>query len=195
MPSFIRCNFKLMNHNEHNRVLGTSSRRTRHMHRAIKIFLLLTTTSLAACATDPSNMQPGDLRRQSLLQAEHVVELDFPQVQAALFKHEAACGSAPKFQLQRGETSYGWLIQKDSPDDNLNQAIVAELTLLEGSWRQGFRTRIDIYSYYQGSEVKARIRRLLVAVLRPGDCDPDAVPFLPIDPEERKQYKLIDSGA
>src|SRR3546814_1996945 len=59
--------------------------------------------------------------------------MTFPQIQMALFKHEAACGSAPKFALEPGQTAYAKLSDQPLGSNDRQQIIVADLMYYRGS--------------------------------------------------------------
>lgn len=141
--------------------------------------VLLALVFLSGCAHNDEGRWARDLRSDAHFRGERVLPMTFAQIQMALFKHEAACGSAPEFALEPRQTSYATLTVRpvDAIDDR--QVILADLMYYRasdlGGWLakdedRDWRTRAKIYSFYAGSEVDARIDQMFRAITNPGEC-------------------------
>lgn len=134
------------------------------------LYALMTALVLSGCAADSSGLRPDNLRKSEFLRTERNLPMTFPEIQMALFKHDAACGSAPVFKMKDGETSYATVTESDSADQSWNKTILFDLMWLQGTWRYETRTRVYVYSFYSDSDVKRRIDAIFNAILKPEDC-------------------------
>src|SRR3546814_8638922 len=87
---------------------------------------LLALLVLTGCANNTNGIRAKDLRSDVYFREERVLPMTFPQIQMALFKHEAACGSAPKFALEPGQTAYAKLSDQPLGSNDRQQIIVAD---------------------------------------------------------------------
>lgn len=139
-----------------------------------KILLALALGSaVAGCAsTGGAGVQPQDLRKSVHFVTEVVIgEMDLPSLQRNLFKHRAACGSAPRFVMHEGETGFASLIETPETPDSYENVVLADLTQFPESMRSPKRVIVRVYSYYYNDDVQQRVDRMLSAVRSPGVCD------------------------
>lgn len=130
---------------------------------------------LAGCASNAQRggVQAQDLRKSTQLRMERIfADMDFPKLQRNLFQHRAACGSAPRFVMHQGETSYASLIETADLPDSYENVVLADLTQYPESLRATERVAFRFYSYYYNNDIQQRIDRMLSAVLNPGSCEP-----------------------
>ncbi len=145
----------------------------------MKIFLsALAVAVLAGCASSPvgdslPNQGLDDLRKPMNLRNERTIPMTFPQIQMALIRHQRLCGTAPEFSVTKGQTAYGTILQKQSPTDSLDQAILVDLTWLQPTWRQETRVKAEVFSRSGGSAVNERIRQLFATLANPDVCTDD----------------------
>lgn len=126
---------------------------------------------LAACGTTDSASRHTDALRQAQYQrTERTLQMTFPEIQQALFRHDRHCGQAPVFRMKEDEASYATITEVDTDDRPWNQRILVDLTWLEPSVRHETRTRVHIYSFFSNKEIKRRIQTILDAIERPEDC-------------------------
>jgi|SRR5690606_13745742 len=135
---------------------------------------LLSVGVLAGCATSgTSGVQADDLRRSVHFVTETVIsDLDFPSLQRNLYKHRAACGTAPRFVMHEGQTSFASLIETQEIPESYENVVLADLTQYLESMRAPKRVAVRVYSYYYNDEVQERVDRMMGAVRRPGVCEP-----------------------
>ena len=129
--------------------------------------------ALAGCATqvERAGVQPQDLRQSGQLITETLIGgLDFPMLQSNLFQHRAACGSAPRFVMHEGETSYASLIEVEALPESYENVIVIDLIQYPDSIRSPMRVAASAYSYYNNPDVQRRVDNMLAAVRTPGVC-------------------------
>ncbi|HLR13466.1 MAG TPA: hypothetical protein VK104_07615 [Burkholderiaceae bacterium] len=126
---------------------------------------------LAGCGTTDRSQRHTDTLRQTQYQrTERTLQMTFPEIQQALFKHERHCGHAPVFTMKEGEASLATITEADIDDTPWNQRILVDLMWLEPSIRQETRTRAHVYSFFSNKEIKTRIRNIFNAIERPEDC-------------------------
>jgi hypothetical protein len=128
-----------------------------------KTVLLLSVFLLAGCAVPSQNDQLDSVRTPDLLRAEQRIPLSFAQIQMALFKHNAACGSGPLFTADPRNSSYASVTQKLTEEGGPKHTIVVDLTLL-----QDRRVKAQAYSYYAG--VDKQIQSIFRAITHPEVC-------------------------
>ena len=127
---------------------------------------------LAGCASGAGRtVQADDLRRTTHFMTEIVIpDMDFPTLQRNLFRHREACGSAPRFVMQKGQTGYASLIETPEIPESYEDVVLADLTQYPSSWRSAVRVVVQFYSYYYNAEIQERADRMLAAVRNPGVC-------------------------
>lgn len=131
-------------------------------------------SALAGCATQGgrAGVQPQDLRQSGHLITETLIGgLDFPMLQSGLFQHRAACGSAPRFVMHEGETSFASLVETAELPESYENVIVIDLVQYPDSVRSPMRVAVSAYSYYDNADVRRRVDSMLSAVRAPGVCD------------------------
>lgn len=136
-----------------------------------KLSALFAAVILSGCAVDSTGLRPEQLTRPEHLRTERMLAMTFPEIQMALFKHEAACGPGPVFKMKEGQTSYATITEHNAEQQPWNQTIIVELIWLQPTWRYDTRTRALVYSFYSDSEIKQRIAAMLNAILKPEQCD------------------------
>jgi len=132
---------------------------------------------LGGCAASPDNIgvQAKDLRTPDRFITERLYgELDFPTLQRGLFKHRAACGTAPRFIMHEGETSRASLIDADEIPSTYENVVLMDLVQYPANARAGNRVEVRAYSYYYNGDIQRRVEKMLDAIEHPGVCDPDA---------------------
>ena len=152
-----------------------------------KGIVLLAVLALAGCAGQGTVDSTASLHTDAYSRGERILPMTFPQIQMALFKHQAACGEAPSFALVPGQTAYARLSDQPLEGADYKQIIVADLTHYRssdlGGWLEAdedrdWRTRAKVYSYYDNSQVGARIEQMFRAITNPQACPGD-----PIEPD------------
>lgn len=128
-----------------------------------KLWLLFGLCLLSGCGVTSQNNRLDSVRTPDLLRAEQRIPLSFAQIQMALFKHKAACGSGPVFAADPNDPSYASVTQKLTEEGGPKHTIVVDLTLLEDG-----PVKAQAYSYYAG--VDKQIQRIFNAILHPGVC-------------------------
>lgn|SRR5690625_2931930 len=141
-----------------------------------KLLVGMVITVLTGCAVDSTGLRPDHLTRPEHLRTERTLPMTFPEIQMALFKHEATCGNAPVFRMKEGETSYASITESGAEDMPWNQTIIFDLMWLQPTLRFDTRTRVQVYSFYSDSSVKQRIEAIFNAVLNPEQCPGDPIP-------------------
>ncbi len=137
-----------------------------------KLLALLAAITLSGCAVDSTGLRPEQLTRPEHLRTERTLPMTFPEIQMALFKHDAACGSGPVFKMKEGQTSFATVTEHDTADMPWNQTILLDLTWLKGTLRYETRTRVNVYSFYGDADISRRIDAIFGAILKPGECEP-----------------------
>lgn len=140
-----------------------------------KLFIFLAAVAVSGCAVDSTGPTTEHLRKLDNLRTERTLEMTFPEIQMALFRHTQECGSGPIFEMKEGQTSYATIHESaDTADLPWNQVLLVDLMWLQSTWRYDTRTRVHVYSYYSDADVKQRIDAIFNAVLKPGQCHPDS---------------------
>lgn len=137
-----------------------------------KLSVFIAAAVLAGCAVDSTGLRPSQLIRPEHLRTERILPMTFPEIQMALFKHEAACGPGPVFRMKEGQTGYATVTEHDAADQLWNENIVFDLMWLQPTWRFDTRTSVKVYSFYSDSDVKQRIATVFNAILKPEQCGP-----------------------
>jgi len=133
---------------------------------------------LPACGITPQNRTWDDLREPGYVRAEQEFPPSFAQIQMALFKHQAACGSWLEFSVDPRRPSYATIVQAPEAGVGADHTIVVDLVL-----RENRPVRARAYSYYAGPEVDERIRKIFNAIRYPESCSGEP-------PEETAQPDL-----
>jgi hypothetical protein len=141
-----------------------------------KMAMLLGAVMLAGCASQPTGLRETDLRDPELLRDERYINLNFPKMQAALFKHQAACGHAPVFRMDTGHTSYATVLYKPAGTDSLEQAVMLDLVQHKANFLHDERAKALIYTYYMNAEMQERIDYVLRIFAYPELCAGDPTP-------------------
>ncbi len=137
-----------------------------------KLLAFLALIVLSGCAVDGTGLRPDRLATPEHLRTERTLPMTFPEIQMALFKHDAACGSGPVFKMKEGQTSFATVTEHDTADMPWNQTILLDLTWLKGTLRYETRTRVNVYSFYGDADINRRIDAIFGAILKPGECEP-----------------------
>lgn len=125
---------------------------------------------LAGCAADTAGLRATDLRDPQYLRAERTISLTFPQIQQALFKHQAACGSAAVFSLDERQTSYATIVARPAGAVNFQNALLVDLTQYQGTIMEEWRVKTKVYAYYADSATEKRIDQLFNSITHPEVC-------------------------
>lgn len=141
-----------------------------------KLLVIFAVAFLSGCAVDSTGLHPEQLTRPEHLRTERNLPMTFPEIQMALFRHDAACGAGPVFKMKEGKTSYATILESDSAERPWNQSIVFDLVWLQPTLRFDTRTRVYVYSFYSDANVQRRIDAVFNAVLKPGQCGLDDAP-------------------
>lgn len=129
---------------------------------------------LGACSTTTEGLRQSDLRQATYLVGEYKIAANFPEIQKALFQHQAACGKAAVFRMDERQASYGTLRYARNEDGGWENTILFELTqLASGS------TVVQAYSYRPGG--LTQVQEVLASIRAPGVCEHDA------EPESKKE--------
>ncbi|HWL28298.1 MAG TPA: hypothetical protein VNQ97_05270 [Burkholderiaceae bacterium] len=136
---------------------------------------------LAACASGGAGVRASDLRNSSHFRAERTVPFTFPKIQMALFKHQAACGTAFKFAMEPRETAYATITDKPADTDNYEHAVLADLVQYQASMFAEARVKMRVYTYYADDQSKQRVAQLFNAISHPEVC-----PGAPMDEDADK---------
>lgn len=130
---------------------------------------------VAGCAGGPRSIQPDTLRSSTnFLTERSLSDMDFPGLQRNLYKHRAACGTAPRFVMEEGETSMATLIETQEIPESYENVVLMDLIQYPETFRAPKRIAVRIYSYYYNDDVQRRADAMLDAVLKPTVCQPAA---------------------
>jgi len=158
-----------------------------------KTGLAIAVLLLAGCASSDKGVGLYQLETSQYTRAERNLPMDFVQLQRAVFKRQAKCGTDIRFAVDERHPSYARVTVPFGPGesgwDNIlvlgmtqmqtSAAKVLGVTLREES-KAFVRTRL--YSYYSPS--KDQIKRLYGALLHPEDCEGVLGDDLPPPPPE-----------
>lgn len=136
--------------------------------KSIAVFVAV--AALAGCVATPQGVREVDVRTKSNFRGDRIIPKTFPQIQQALFKHEAACGSAPQFKMDPLQTSYATLTWKPADSSTFERATLVDLTQYAPSIRADARTQAEVYSYYSDEASKRQIENLFAAISQPDVC-------------------------
>lgn len=135
-----------------------------------KSVMLMALAVLAGCAANPAGLRMTDLRDPQYLRTERTIPLTFPQIQQALFKHQAACGSAAQFSVDARQTSYATMVDRPAGAVNFQDAILVDLTQYQGTMMEEWRVKTKVYTYYADSATENRIDQLFNSIAHPEVC-------------------------
>ena len=139
------------------------------MRTVLKTLLSLASfAALAGCAAPgTTGLTADELETDRYLVTERRrLPIDFPGVQQNLFRHEAVCGQRYTFEMLPGESTFGRVVYRPTPDAGWEDSVVIGLTLLHN------RTiNVKAYSYYSGQ--LDRVREMLTAMMKPEACGID----------------------
>ncbi len=135
-----------------------------------RIAMFAALMALAGCASNPAGVREYDLRDPRYFHSERTLPLTFPKIQMALFKHKAACGSAPEFAMDPHQTNYATIIQKPEGAVSLEDAVLTDLVQYRGAAMEESRVKAKVYSYYSDSAADKRVEQLFNAILHPAVC-------------------------
>ncbi|TFL09290.1 hypothetical protein CSC67_19420 [Pusillimonas caeni] len=155
---------------------------------------IATALLLAGCAGPNQGIGLYQLETAPYMREDRKLPMDFVQIQRAVFKQQARCGSTLQFKVDEQHPSYARvtqpLVEGAAPED-WDKQLVLGLTLLQNSsakilgvtLREGDEpsTRARLYSYYAPG--KERVRAIYNALLHPDLC-PGETP--PEKPEEKE---------
>lgn len=120
---------------------------------------------VSACTAHNPSLRESDLRADMYFIEEYRIAASFPEIQRALYKHQAACGMAAEFRMDQRQASYGTLRYPLSPDAGWDNAVLLDLTALSSG-----NTIARAYSYQAaGARV---VPAILESIRAPGVCDP-----------------------
>jgi hypothetical protein len=125
---------------------------------------------LAGCASGPQGLRQSDLRSPTHFRGEYVIPVSFPQLQMALFKHERACGSAPKFSLDKDQTSYATMVDMPESSPTYEHAVLIDFVQYKPNYLAENRVKAKAYSYYSDRATLDRIDWAIKAITQPGVC-------------------------
>ncbi|MBV6274430.1 hypothetical protein KVP09_16170 [Alcaligenaceae bacterium CGII-47] len=119
---------------------------------------------LAGCAGQPGVVPLSTLESPTYLVAQRRLPMDFPAIQQALFKHQAACNETFTFQGNPNSFSYAQVTYRPTPDAGWDRTILINLVFY-----QNRSTRASAYSYYSGQG--EMVDRIFAAILHPEVCE------------------------
>jgi len=146
------------------------ARPSRQGRLAISTFLVSALALLAGCASGPQGLRQSDLRNPSYFRGEYVIPVSFPQLQMALFQHERACGSAPKFSLDKNQTSYATMVAMPEPSPTYEHAVLIDFVQYKPNYLAENRVKAKAYSYYSDRATLDRIDWAIKPITQPGVC-------------------------
>jgi len=144
------------------------------LRKVIQATLAFTAFALmAGCASTPAGLRMSDLRDPVYFRGERILPGNFPTLQMALFKHEQACGYAPKFALDKDQTSYATIIDMREPSSSYEHAVMIDLIQYKPNYLADDRVKAKAYSYYADAATLRRIDVVYQAMLNPEVCPQD----------------------
>lgn len=126
--------------------------------------LLATTVLLASCAAPSSDTQWQRLYDEDYLRDEQKWPMTLGQVQQALFAHEAACGSAAKFEIDAIQPNIAYVWHQPEQAPAISNSILLEIARLYGN-----TLRVRVYAHLDVH--RQDIQRLNNQILTPDVCD------------------------
>ncbi|MFV0282460.1 MAG: hypothetical protein ACK5JE_01540 [Castellaniella sp.] len=127
------------------------------------IFALASLAVLAGCAT-PEGLTLNQLETDRYQVTERRrLPIDLAGVQRNLFQHEKVCHETYTFEMVPGESAFGRVVYRPTPEAGWDRSVVLSLTLLHN------RTiNVSAYSYYAGQ--MDRVHQMLTAMMKPDAC-------------------------
>lgn len=132
--------------------------------------ILLATLVLTGCAGSASNDPYGAIRNSINLRDQRVMLSTFPRIQAALMRHQAACGINYHFALAPRETSFANIVYRPANPNADDPTLLSDLAWLQPTFRQEARVKFTTYTDYASSAAEARVQALFVAIEHPEEC-------------------------
>ncbi|CDM24909.1 hypothetical protein [Castellaniella defragrans] len=122
---------------------------------------------LAGCAAQPAGLGLDQLETERYLLTERRrLPIDFAGVQRNLFRHARTCGETYTFEMVPGESAFGRVVYRPTPDAGWDRSIVLSLTLLHNR-----SINVQAYSYHAGQ--MDRVHRMMTAMMKPDSCQAD----------------------
>ena len=148
--------------------------------------LIVTASLLAGCASTDGGVGLYQLETRQYLREERKLPMDFVQIQRAVFKQQAECGSLLDFKVDQMHPSYARItlpMLEGAQPGEWDKFMVMGLTLLQQQASKILgvtlresddpATRAQLYSYYSPS--REQIREVFNAIIHPELC-PGEVP-------------------
>lgn len=135
----------------------------------MKIILALASLAvLCSCASQPRGVTLDELETARYQVTERRrLPVDFAAIQQNLFRHAALCGQTYAFEMVPGESAFGRVVYRPTPDAGWDRSVVLALVLL-----QNRSVNVKAYSYRAGQ--MERVHAMLAAMLKPESCKPDS---------------------
>ncbi|WP_353173613.1 hypothetical protein [Paracandidimonas soli] len=126
--------------------------------------ILAAAALLASCATPFADQPWVKLYDEQYLRSEQKWPMTLPQVQQALFAHEAKCGSAPQFSIdpEQPNIAHVWYAPESSP--GLSNTVLLEIARLQSE-----SLRVQAYAHLGVQE--SEIQRVKNMILSPEVCE------------------------
>lgn len=148
---------------------------------------IATAAVLAGCASSQSGMGLYQIETAQYLRDERKLPMDFVQIQRAIFKQQARCGSTLDFKVDERHPSYARVTQpliEGAQPGEWDKYMILGLTLLQQSSAKILgitlresddpATRAQLYSYYTPS--RDQVRAIFDAILNPELCPGETPP-------------------
>lgn len=150
---------------------------------------ILSALLLAGCASTESGVGLYQIETTQYMHEERKLPMDFVQIQRAVFKQQARCGSTLDFKVDEMHPSYARVTQpfiEGAQPGEWDKYMILGLTLLQQSSAKILgvtlresdepATRARLYSYYTPSrdQVRAIYNAILQPDLCPGETPPEA---------------------
>ncbi|GAA0223992.1 hypothetical protein GCM10009125_11300 [Castellaniella daejeonensis] len=127
-------------------------------------FALASLAVLAACAA-PTGLTIEQLENDRYQVTERRrLPIDFAGVQRNLFRHAAVCHETYTFEMVPGESAFGRVVYRPTPDAGWDSSVVLDLTLLHNR-----SINVRAYSYRAGQ--MDRVHKMMTAMLQPDSCE------------------------
>ena len=160
---------------------------------------LVTALLLAGCAGPNQRVGLYQIETSQYLRDERKLSMDFVQIQRAIFKQQARCGSTLDFKVDAMHPSYARVTQpivEGAQPGEWDKHMILGLTLLQqsstGILGVSLRdsddpaSRAQLYSYYPPS--KDQVRGMYNAILHPDLC-PGETPPEPADKDAERDER------
>ncbi|WP_397475692.1 hypothetical protein [Pusillimonas sp.] len=149
--------------------------------------LIVTAALLAGCASTDGGIGLYQLETAQYMREERKLPMDFVQIQRAVFKQQAQCGSSLDFKVDEMHPSYARITQplvEGAQPGEWDKFMVLGLTLLQQQAAKILgvtlresddpATRAQLYSYYTPS--RGQVRAVFDAILNPELCPGETPP-------------------